>query len=119
MCPKVLFITWEGGTLNKTSPFKTYLNFRNGLSLLVKNMPINELVWKLWIRLILDGLAALKLMISSSPQHLTAVLKAHFHFYGRFRLNWRNRSRLSALRGGSIVWKYFIGGKKTFTDINQ
>ena len=53
-----------GGTLDSSSPFKTYLNFRNNLFMLFKNLPAIELVKTVLIRLILDGAAALSLLLN-------------------------------------------------------
>ncbi len=107
-----------GGTLNKTSPRKTYLNFRNGLSLLVKNMPMSHFWWKLPFRLVLDGLAAVKFAFESSPAHMIAVLKAHFHFYCRIPSLVKSRVRGSAPRSTWIVWQYFVKSKKRYSDLD-
>lgn len=104
-----------GGTLNKTSPRKTYLNFRNGLSLLVKNLPAGQLIWKLPARLIIDGFGAVKMAMSQSSAHFLAVIKAHFHFYARFRSNWKSRTATSGTRSFSAIWYHFVKGRKEFT----
>lgn len=106
-----------GGTLARSSPVKTYLNFRNGLSLLAKNLPMGQLIWKLLFRLMLDCLAAFKLACESSPGHLMAILKAHLYFYWRLPSTLKKRTTLSS--PGSIwLWKeYFMNGKKTFGKI--
>jgi len=108
-----------GGTLHKSSPRKTFLNFKNGLSLLVKNLPAGQLIWKLPLRLILDGLAAVKFAFASSPAHLVAVLKAHFGFYAHFLRDVRKRSDTSSPRLVSILFNYFIRGKRSFSALNQ
>ena len=71
-----------GGTLNSSSPFKTYLNFRNNLFMLFKNLHILSLFSVLFLRLFLDGIAALSLLTKKKGlTHLLAVLRAHFSFY--------------------------------------
>jgi GT2 family glycosyltransferase len=71
-----------GGTLNSSSPFKTYLNFRNNLFMLFKNLHIFSLFSVLFLRLFLDGIAALSLLTKKKGlMHLLAVLRAHFSFY--------------------------------------
>ena len=71
-----------GGTLNSSSPFKTYLNFRNNLFMLFKNLHILSLFSVLFLRLFLDGIAALSLLTKKKGlMHLLAVLRAHFSFY--------------------------------------
>lgn len=115
--PKSVVFHVGGGTLNKTSPFKTYLNFRNGLFLLVKNVPSRQLIWKLPLRLILDGLAAIKLAFQSSPRHLLAILKAHLHFYFSFRREYKKRKSPHISSKMSVLWAYFLKGKKTFKEL--
>jgi len=69
-----------GGTLNKQNPQKTYLNFRNNLCTLLKNLPKNKL-YIIFIRLLLDGLAGIYLLIKYGFSHTWAIIKAHFSFY--------------------------------------
>ncbi len=117
--PKSVVYHVGGGTLHKSSPQKTYLNFRNGLSLLVKNLPLTQLIWKVPTRLVLDGLAAFKFAVDTSPSHLMAILKAHVHFYFRFAKNYKKRSKTSIARDNWILTSYFFRGKKKFSDLNQ
>lgn len=70
-----------GGTLNKQSAQKTFLNMRNNLSMLVKNLPFSVVFWIILSRLILDGAAALYFAFKNGLPHLWAVLRAHFSFY--------------------------------------
>lgn len=70
-----------GGTLRTESPKKTFLNFRNNLLMLVKNLPISYLFPIIFTRLCLDGLAAIYLGFKNGPKHTFAVMKAHFGFY--------------------------------------
>ncbi len=71
-----------GGTLSVSNPFKTYLNFKNGLSLLFKNLPVNELIIKFPIRILLDWIAALKFTLNGSWRDGWSVIRAHAHFSG-------------------------------------
>ena len=71
-----------GGTLDAGSSFKTYLNFRNNLFMLFKNLPLPSLFMVIPMRLLLDGVAALTFL--NKPKgihHLFAIMKAHFTFY--------------------------------------
>src|SRR5664279_1146056 len=70
-----------GGTLNYSSPFKTYLNFRNSLFLLYKNLPDRRFHTVLFIRRLLDGLAAIFFLSEGSLESVKAVWKAHMDFY--------------------------------------
>lgn len=71
-----------GGTLNKLSKRKTYLNFRNNLTTLTKNHPPKNLFFKIIYRMILDGVAAFKFLLDGQPKHFFAVFRAHFAYYG-------------------------------------
>jgi len=88
-----------GGTLNKQDPQKTYLNFRNNLFTLLKNLPKNKL-YIIIIRLFLDGFASIYLLKKYGISHTCAVIKAHFSFY-RFFL------QTSKLRGKKQLKKYY------------
>lgn len=70
-----------GGTLNKQSAKKTFLNMRNNLSMLLKNLPFQYLIAVIFARLCLDGLAAMYFGYKYGISHFWAVGKAHFSFY--------------------------------------
>lgn len=116
-----------GGTLNKINPQKTFLNFRNNLFLLLKNYRVHNVYLKLFQRLSLDGLAALKFLFQGQFAHFWAVFRAHMDFYrhfGRFRTK-RNALAASVVKPNlhgfyqkSIVWKYFVGRNKKFSSLN-
>ncbi|RZW53409.1 MAG: glycosyltransferase family 2 protein [Flavobacteriaceae bacterium] len=107
-----------GATLTNTNPQKTYLNFRNSLFMLVKNLPTNKLVSVLFVRLFQDGIAGLRFILRFQFIHFFAVLRSHFSFY--MQLIRRIRSRNSELKiekyykTKSIVWSYFINKKSVF-----
>lgn len=119
--PKSVVYHVGGGTLSKSNPFKTFLNFRNGLELLLKNLPKSVLVQRIFLRMILDGVAAFKFLASGHPKDFVAVIKAHFAAYGRMRKTLSKRSgnydKVNRLYQRSIVADYFIRGKKVFTDL--
>ncbi|GAA4349656.1 glycosyltransferase family 2 protein [Hymenobacter saemangeumensis] len=115
-----------GGTLHKSNPRKTYLNFRNGLALLYKNAAPGELRSALLQRLLLDGVAGLKFLAAGQFRDFMAVLRAHFSFYSKLgywrqqRQAARPRLRVQERPGvypGSIVWAYFAKGKKKFAEL--
>jgi len=113
-----------GGTLNKSNPRKTYLNFRNSLILLAKNLPAGQAFVKVFDRLVLDGVFGVKLFLSGKLKDVWAIIMAHFGFY-KWLFTVRNKSpfvrkKIQELQGvvnQSIVWAYFIKGKKTFSEI--
>ncbi len=108
-----------GATLNEDNPKKTYLNFRNSLYTLTKNLPKNKLMYVIITRLILDGIAGLKFLFDKKPMHLLAILKAHVYFYSNFFKVLNKRSETpnkitNYYDRKSIVYQYFIKKKKIF-----
>ncbi len=109
-----------GGTLQKSNPRKTFLNYRNGLALLYKNLPANQLFKTLLIRLILDGISGVKLFISGSFSDTWAIIKAHFAFYSwmsKLKKKRQNPEVVSGIYEKSIVWQYFVKSKKKFSQL--
>ena len=110
-----------GATLQETNPHKTYLNFRNSLLNIVKNVPKKWFLFVVFSRLILDGIAGLKFLIEFRPIHTFAILKAHFSFYKNFFRFLRKRKTLQKKMNynihTSIVWQYFIMRRKKFADL--
>lgn len=104
-----------GATLNSLSPKKTFLNFRNSLFSILKNAPSTYLVPLILTRLALDGIAGIKFLFELKPQHTLAILKAHFSFYSKFGKMYAKRQQHQKkhyYKRKSIVWDYFILGKK-------
>lgn len=110
-----------GGTLSKSQPKKTYLNFRNGLSLLLKNEKRRNLSWKLPLRIVLDWAAILKFSTQSGPQHGLAIIHAHIDFMREFGNTLRLRSQPKGTNRpsfkGLITWRYFVLGKRRFSEL--
>ena len=97
-----------GGTLHKSNPRKTFLNYRNGLAMLYKNLPTNKLVTTIFLRLILDGISGIKLLLGGSFADFWAVIKAHFAFYAMIpKLKRSSPKEVSQIYQKSIVWEYF------------
>jgi GT2 family glycosyltransferase len=109
-----------GATLQQGNPMKTFLNFRNSLLMMVKNLPKNMLFPVLFVRLILDGIAGVQFLSQGKFSHLFAVLKAHFAFYWLLPKNYKKRDRLQSGRyylAKSIVYLYFIKKVTVFNNI--
>jgi hypothetical protein len=70
-----------GATLNEGNPMKTYLNFRNSLLMLTKNLPKDKLFFVLLLRLFMDGLAGIQFIFKGKFKHCLAIVHAHFAFY--------------------------------------
>ena len=107
-----------GATLSASNPKKTYLNFRNSLYTITKNAE-GFLFGIVLIRLLLDGIAGLKFLISFKFSHFIAVLKAHFSYYSNLNHLLNQRKQLPVKKKNyyqtpSIVWSYFIKNKRYF-----
>lgn len=117
-------VVWHvgGGTLPKGNSLKTYLNFRNNLLMLYKNMPFTEAIWKIPVRFCLDAVAAWKALLGGDSGFFLAVMKAHIRFFpGMFSVNRQKRKKrgkdLDGLYHGSIVWQYFLKKRREFSQI--
>ena len=106
-----------GATLNEGNPKKTFLNFRNSLLMLLKNLPKNKLFTILFMRLVLDGIAGIKFIFQGKFKHCFAIIKAHFHFYHLISKNLNKRNsvqKANYFHTKSIVYSYFVKGGKVF-----
>ena len=109
-----------GATLEHGNPQKTFLNFRNSLFMLLKNLPKNQLFPTIFIRMVLDGIAGLQFLSKGKLKHFLAVIRAHFAFYGNFSKFYSKRgSKQSAsyYKTDSIVYSHFIKGIKSFKNL--
>lgn len=96
-----------GGTLSKQNPDKTYLNFRNNLSMLLKNLPFPKLLWLIFLRLCLDGIAGIRFGLKDGFPHLWAVVRAHFGFYAQAPETWKRRRKVQLKNYYSSRWLIF------------
>lgn len=114
-----------GGALPKSNPFKTFLNFRNNLYLIVKNLPDNEIGWVLFVRFFLDVVAAVRMIFQGNFKECHAVFRAYGVFLKNKRKMKQKRlavtrkasSKITGMYCGSIVFKHFMGKKKTSVEI--
>lgn len=116
-----------GGSLEYGNPKKVYLNFRNNLFMLYKNLPRRNFLPMLFIRLLLDGAAALKFLAGREFKAFGAVLKAHRDFYKnlsalrlkrKMLLQHAAASKHKQMFRKSIMWKFFAEKKYKFADLN-
>lgn len=126
VCPESKVYHVGGGTLDKSQPKKTHLNFRNGLNLLLKNEPWLALLWKIPIRILLDYLAAVKFSFQSGPHHGLAILHAHLAVIMKIGITLKKRKQLTSKKkksypvyNGSIAQAYFFLGKKHYNQVNK
>ena len=115
-----------GATLNKSNPRKTYLNFRNNLLMLYKNLPENELRHVMSVRALLDYVAAFKSLLSGDAAGCRAVLQARRDFR-RIKHDYSDLRRenlekcveadVKERTSFSILWKYYAGGRRLFSEL--
>jgi len=114
------------GTLPQGNPRKTFLNFRNNLVLLYKNLPGKNIRIILFMRLLMDFLSAVRFLFRGSLRDVFAIARAHFAFYrrvGKYR-KFRQAEKQNIKRWrhpdiyqGSIVTDYFLKKKITFKSL--
>jgi len=122
-CPLSKVYHIGGGTLPKNSPRKTYLNFRNNLSLLYKNLPGKRVFWVIFYRILLDWVAAVKFLFGGGLADFWAVIRAHIAFYGRIRSLKKVRRELPHGRVGqmylrNIVFDNYLKGKRLYSELD-
>ena len=123
VCAESVVYHVGGGTLPAGNPRKVFLNFRNNLVMMYKNLPANDRAGRIFARLVLDGVAAWRFLLSGKGKSFWAVARAHFGFY-KWILARKNAPAatipLRELPGyypKSIVWAYFVKKKKTFVEL--
>lgn len=111
-----------GGTLSRTSPRKTFLNFRNNLLMLNKNLNSQEFKRKYNIRMMLDALAAIVFLLQGKSAESKAIYKAHRDFQRVKKISKVNSMALnlpskSVKNINSILWQYYFKNKKLFSEL--
>ncbi len=110
-----------GGSLPAENPRKTYLNFRNNLLMLHKNLPWSERRGALLRRRLLDTIAWAKYVATFDFANARAIFKAHRDF-AKMRTAYTEHPAVNQLRHEgyskkSILWEYYIRGHKHFSEI--
>lgn len=111
-----------GGTLDASNPRKTFLNFRNNLLLLYKNLPKKGRRKKLFVRRLYDTLALFMFLAKGEFRNAKAVLRAHNDFRRMKRLYTPPKDIANLLKGDknaerNIIIEYFLQGRKKFSDL--
>lgn len=113
-----------GGTLPMGNTRKVYLNFRNNLIMLAKNLPLWSLWWQLPFRMGLDAIAAWKGLLGGNRGSFTAIAKAHWGFLVWLMAGKKTsqpalprKKIVDGVYNSSIVWQYFIKKKESFFEI--
>lgn len=121
--PKTTVYHVGGGTLDYSSPFKTFLNYRNGLYLLQKNLSKESIHRTIFIRVLLDWISVLYNILKGKPRLSGAILRAHAEVFRNRKKTYNKRisdkidSNQPILENYSIIWSYFIRGKKYFNQL--
>ncbi|RDC57664.1 glycosyltransferase family 2 protein [Pedobacter chinensis] len=124
-CPKAEVYHVGGGTLQTENPFKTYLNFRNNLIIMQKNLPAKDALFRIFIRMWIDFIAWWHFLLSGKPKFTMAVSKGHWHFIKSIFKTNKKRTAIQkpytkheGVYHKSIVWAFFIKKIKYFTQLN-
>jgi GT2 family glycosyltransferase len=125
--PASVVLHLGAGTLAKTSPRKTFLNFRNGFAMLFINSSGDWAAIRIASRLVLDGLAGLQFLLKGEFASCLAIIRAHFAFYAGIGYWLKRRQENSTARTsavphkvifrGSLVYAYFLLGKRKFSQL--
>jgi hypothetical protein len=115
-----------GSTLHPDTPFKIYLNHRNSLIMLMKNYAFGTLLWVLPARFLLDAVAFFYRLLHLDFRRAVAIIRAVAHVLTHLRSiysrrQWSQKRRrvsdgeiMQRLYRRSIVWDYFVAGRKFF-----
>lgn len=115
-----------GGTLNNISPHKNYLNFRNNLYMLYRNLPGRKLWRILMQRILMDYIAAFRFLILLQPALFGGIIRAHLAFFKHLPILRAKRKSLRMeirkedhpeIYPRSIVFDFFFRGKKKFSSL--
>ena len=122
-CPGSTIFHIGGGTLPRKNSRKTYLNIRNNIIMLFKNLESERLLKVLTARVILDYVAAIKFLIDGGFRDMAAVVQAHFYIISNLRRLRKKRekivhNRVSQIYWGNIVLRHFVAQKKTFRQLD-
>ena len=116
-----------GGALGYGSPRKTFLNFRNSLIVLTRNLHEGWLPMRLLRRLVLDFFAGAKFLLEGHGSHTWQVVRAHWSFFGRLPRVLRERRHLlqeertpdlTGMYHRSVAYDRFILGWKRFEELD-
>ncbi|WP_316829416.1 glycosyltransferase family 2 protein [Pedobacter aquatilis] len=123
-CPDAEVYHVGGGTLQTENPFKTYLNFRNNLIIMQKNLPFGDAVFRIIIRMFIDFIAWWHFLLSGKPKFTMAVSKGHWHFLKDLAKTAKKRmlyqkpySAHAGVYKNSVVWAFFIRKIKSFSNL--
>ncbi|MBB6502856.1 glycosyltransferase family 2 protein [Pedobacter cryoconitis] len=125
-CPDAEVYHVGGGTLDSNNPYKVFLNFRNNLIIMQKNLPANEAVWRIFIRMSIDFVAWIQFLLKGKTKFAWAINKAHYQFLANIKRTTAKRdtphlvySKHTGVYHSSVVWSFFIKGTKYFSQLKD
>ncbi|WP_177764818.1 glycosyltransferase family 2 protein [Flavobacterium sp. I3-2] len=121
-CGKSTVYHVGGATLDASNPKKTFLNYRNSLLMLYKNLPKKRRFCIIFKRLCYDGISGVRLMLQLKPLHCFAIVRSHFAFYGmisKYKQLDNSNNKSDYFYTNDIVKSYFVKKKKTFNEIKK
>ncbi len=124
VCPQSTVYHVGGGTLPQGNTLKTFLNFRNNLIMLYKNLFWWQRIYIFPIRYALDTVTAVKGLVAGQTGYFWAICRSHWAFTAWLFCKQKQsifpkhkKNKVNGMYAGSIVWAYFIQKKKLFTEI--
>lgn len=125
-CPAAEVYHVGGATLDAKNPYKAYLNFRNNLIMLQKNLPLGEVYFAILIRMCIDFVAWLQFAVKGEFKFVSAVSKAHYQFLLQLKKTAAKRTKKqlpfsghTGVYPGSVVWAFFIKGVRKFNALKN
>lgn len=125
-CPSAEVYHVGGGTLNANNPYKTYLNFRNNLLIMQKNLPKKDAIFRIFIRLFLDLAAWVRFLLQGKTKFAFAINKAHTYFFKNLFVTAKKRTNKQlpylkhfGIYPHSIAYAYFINKIRHYTQLNN
>lgn len=123
-CPQSTVYHVGGGTLQTSNPKKTYLNFRNNLFMLHKNLPLVQALGIIFIRFWLDLVALIHFLLQGKGKDAWAVSRSHQAFFINFLKNSKKRKKYNVsfnkkgLYKKSIIWDFYVNKIQKFSDLS-
>jgi len=125
-CPDAEVYHLGGGTLAASNPYKVFLNFRNNLIIMQKNLPAAEAAISILIRMNIDFIAWAQFLLKGETKFAFAINKAHYQFLANLRKTRSKRgarqltySKHTGVYHSSVVWSFFIKGLRQFSQLKD
>lgn len=130
VAPQGIVYHWAGAALSAERFHKMYYNHRNGLVMMLKNYRLSGLLRNIPVRILLDWITIFSSLLRKEPKRSWAVFAAHGYVLTHLAMIWSKRRRVQRMRKvsdqeitsviypHSIVWRHFIRGQNTYTQLS-